>query len=298
MSSLSVPTPEALCSAAIGKVIIVTGAASGIGFATARLFANSGAQVVLADRDEGLGRQAAEEIGHDCIFIKCDVSSWQEQLHLFTDTYTRYSKIDVVVCNAGIDPEIVLAGSPTDQRVSQAKKEVRSNFLADEIDGTTGLLKHPPSTVMEVNVTGVIYGVKLSAHFMSRTCGGRIVVIGSAASYVPVPDQAIYCASKHAVLGLVRATSKRADMKANNIAISIVAPWMTSTPLTSKIDSRLTRGVPASTGADIGLAVAYLATKPWGEVNGKSIWVQGQNYTEVEDTISECHSKLTRMVST
>lgn len=76
MWQLPIPTPEEIRAAVQGKVVIVTGAASGIGYATAQMFASSGAQVVVVDCDEGLGSQAAEKIGHGAIFSKCDVTSW------------------------------------------------------------------------------------------------------------------------------------------------------------------------------------------------------------------------------
>lgn len=293
MSQLSAPTPEEVRAAVQSKVVIVTGAASGIGYATAQMFANSGAQVVVVDRNEGLGSLAAEKIGHGAIFTKCDVTSWEEQRQLFTSAFLKYGRIDIVVCNAGIDPEIIFAGNPNDEKVREARNQVRFDYLADEIETTIkGDLRCPPNTIMDVNVTGVMYGIKLSVHYMRKAGGGRIVVIGSAAAYVPVPEQSIYCASKHAVLGLVRATSQRSECKENNIAISMVAPWLTATSLTSKLDKNLTRHVHVSSGADVSIAVAIHLTRPWENANGKSIWVQGQTYTEVEEAISSCHFGL------
>lgn len=173
----------------------------------------------------------------------------------------KYGSIDVVVCNAGIDPEIIFSSDPNDEMAREARNQVRFNYLADEVEpDTKGDLKCPPNTVMDVNLTGVMYGIKLSVHYMRKAGGGRIVVIGSAASYIPVPEQSIYCASKHAVLGLVRATSQRSECKENNIAISMVAPWLTATPLTSKLDNNLTRDVPVSSGANVSIAVAINVT--------------------------------------
>ncbi|KAH7383530.1 hypothetical protein BKA64DRAFT_160744 [Cadophora sp. MPI-SDFR-AT-0126] len=291
MTSLTLPTPKAFSEAVKDKVIIITGAASGIGFATASLFVNFGARVVIADLDEDAGTKAARDIEHNCVFVKCDVSSWQEQLHLFTITKSMYGRIDFVVCNAGLNPEIKANGSSEDRASLEAKNKVKFNFLADEVDGGSGgLLKCPSTVVMDINVSGVIYGIKLANHYMSKAGGGRIIVIGSAASYVAVPDQAIYCASKHAALGLVRSTSERADLREKNISISMVAPWLTDTTMTRNLN--LGSDVLASSGTDVGWAVAYLATMPREKVHGKSIWVQGQSYTEVEDFISECQGKL------
>ena len=290
MTSLTLPTLQAFSQAVKDKVVIITGAASGIGFAAAQRFANSGAQVVIADLNEKIGNQAAEDIKHDCVFIKCDVSSWQDQLHLFSTTRSRYGNIDIVVCNAGLNPEIVCSGTSTENGDMDAKDKVKYNFLADEFDeGSDGHLACPSTVVMDINFSGVLYGIKLASYYMSRE-GGRIIAIGSAASYVGVPDQSIYSASKHAVLGLVRATSARTDLRKKKISVSMVAPWLTNTSMTR--DLNLEKDVLSSTSSDVGWAVAYLACLPWDKVNGKSIWVQGQSYTEVEDFLIECRGTL------
>lgn len=286
MSRLTIPTLEEVRATVQGKVVIVTGAASGIGYATAQLFANSGAKVVVADCDEGLGSQAAEKIGHGAIFGKCDVTSWDDQRQLFASTYLKYGRIDVVVCNAGIDPEIIFSSDPKEKKVREAMDQVRFNYLADEVEpGNEGGLKCPPNAVMDVNVTGVMYGIKLAVHYMRKIGEGRIMVIGSAAAYIPVPEQSIYSASKHAVLGLVRGTSQRSECKDSNIAVSMVAPWLTVTPLTSNLDKNLSKDVPVSLGADVAIAVAMNVVRSWEHVNGNSIWVQGQTYIEVEEAI-------------
>ncbi|KAH8589600.1 hypothetical protein B0O99DRAFT_522882 [Bisporella sp. PMI_857] len=280
MLQLQPPTLEELVTAMERKLVLVTGAASGIGYATAELFAKSGAQVIIVDRDEGLGSKAAETIGHGAVFIKCDVTSWEDQERLFAEAYLIYGKIDVVVCNAGIDPEIILAGDPEAEKV---------------LDEDTGMgLKCPPNMIMDVNFNGAMYGIKLSVHYMKKNkiAGGRIVIMGSAASYIPVPTQPIYCASKHAVLGLVRGVSQRSDCIENQISISMVAPWFTVTPMTSRIDQNVTRHAPASSSYDVALAVADLVVKPLQHVNGKCIWVQGQTYVEVEEVIRTCVSGL------
>jgi NAD(P)-dependent dehydrogenase (short-subunit alcohol dehydrogenase family) len=122
-------------------------------------------------------------------------------------------------------------------------EDVRYNFLVDQMeaidsDSATKRLRAPPNTILEVNVIGVIYGVKLAIHHMKKTGGGWIPIIGSAASYYPVPYQSIYSASKHAVLGLMRTVSKRADIEGAGVSVGLVCPWPTLTPLTSIIRER------------------------------------------------------------
>lgn len=292
MSQLLAPNHEELRAEMLGKVVIVTGGAQGIGFAISEMFAISGANVVIADLDEELGRKTAKTIGRGASSTKCDVTSWTDQVKLFEDTVRRYGRLDLVVCNAGIDPELTLSMCLDGPELASAKSQVKYNFLADEyVEGSSGSLRPPTTTVMDVNFTGVVYNLKLAIHHMRRR-GGKIVVIGSAAGYISEPVQSLYCASKHAVLGLVRATSRKAECIENDISIAMVAPWLTDTPMTSNLWPRLTEGQPTSSARDVAAAVSIIATQPAEIINGKSIWVQGQIYTEVETSIAECLDKL------
>ena len=292
MSQLLAPNHEELRAEMLGKVVIVTGGAQGIGFAISEMFAISGANVVIADLDEELGRKTAKTIGRGTSSTKCDVTSWADQVKLFEDTVRRYGRLDLVVCNAGIDPELTLSTCLDGPELASAKSQVKYNFLADEyVEGSSGSLRPPTTTVMDVNFTGVVYNLKLAIHHMRRR-GGKIVVIGSAAGYISEPVQSLYCASKHAVLGLVRATSRKAECIENDISIAMVAPWLTDTPMTSNLWPRLTEGQPTSSARDVAAAVSIIATQPAEIINGKSIWVQGQIYTEVESSIAECLDKL------
>lgn len=261
--------------------MIVTGAAQGIGFAIAQQLADSGAKVVVADVDEQIGKEAVREIANDTQFIRCDVASWKDQLHLFQKTVEAHGRIDLVVCNAAINPELMPSGSR------------KHDYLMDEYEENGAQQLRPPLTkIFDVNINGVAYNVKLAMHHMSRTGGGRIVVVGSAGSYIPVPDQALYCASKHAVLGLVRAVSKRKECLENGISVSLLAPWLTQTRMTEEVSRHLAAGVSISSPRNVAAAVANFVTQPLEKVHGKSIWVQGSTYTEVEDAISECCAKM------
>jgi NAD(P)-dependent dehydrogenase (short-subunit alcohol dehydrogenase family) len=265
----------------VSRRVAKLGAAHGIGFAIAQLLANSGARVVIADIDEDIGKEAERKIGHGAVFIRCDVTSWADQIHLFQHTVATFSLIDLVVCNAGINPELMPSHSS------------KYDYLANEYEENNAELLRSPSTKMfDVNTTGIIYNIKLALHHMIPKGGGRIVVIGSAASYIPFPEQALYCASKHAVLGLVRATSLRKECLENRVSISTVAPWLTQTRMTQELFGHLPASISVSSPQDVASAVAIIATQPLDKVHGKSLWVQGETCTEVEDVITECHTKL------
>ncbi|KAH8585321.1 hypothetical protein B0O99DRAFT_479908, partial [Bisporella sp. PMI_857] len=85
-----------------GKVVIVTGGALGIGFAVAQLFTSAGAKVVIADIDEEVGKESEKKLGENALFVRCDVTSWADQVHLFKLVASTFKRVDLVVCNAGI----------------------------------------------------------------------------------------------------------------------------------------------------------------------------------------------------
>lgn len=109
-----------------------------------------------------------------------------------------------------------------------------------------------------------------------------MIITGSAASYTPVPNQDLYGASKHAVLGLMRSTSRRKELQTSNISVAMVAPWLTTTAMTAEIATDVKADAHASTPEDVAWAAAYFATAERDEVNGRCVWVNGKTYLEVE----------------
>lgn len=223
MSLLSPPSLDELRSAVENQVTIITGAAQGIGFAIAQTLAIAGAQVILADLDAARGEQALSEIGHGALFVPCDVTSWNDQCRLFQTAMVHFGRIDTVICNAGVNPELTLGA--------------RADFFADQLnlsvdpqdnesnDNQPSPLSSLQRAIFEINTLGPLYGIRLAMRYMKRDTvgdkGGRIVVIGSAASYLPVPEQPLYCASKHAALGLVRAVAQRLSVQ----PVGLPYPW-------------------------------------------------------------------------
>ncbi|KAK0128045.1 hypothetical protein ONS95_000031 [Cadophora gregata] len=190
---------------------------------------------------------------------------------------------------------MVFLNAPDGKELVEAQTKVRFNFLADEMDEDN--LACPPSTIIDTNLFGAIYGIKLAVHHMKKTGGGRIIVTGSVASYMGMTPQDIYSASKHAVLGLVRATSQKEELKESDIAIGLVAPWLTETAMTSCVYPPYTKGSLRSSPADVAIAVGMMAVRCREEVNGKAIWVQGQTYTEVEGTVAKCNESMMKSAS-
>lgn len=296
------------------KVAVVTGAASGIGFALSRLLATNGATVVMLDRDAATVQAASDNVSGRTYAYECDISSWEQQRYVFQCIIERFLRLDIVCLNAGIDPELQ---SLNGQRCAD---EVAHNWLADEmapvehhssatwksskssrrpfLEG----LKAPSMDVFNVNLQGTIYGLKLAVHHMkllgahsrrvdtktdppSASYPRRIIITGSAAAYNGFPGQDLYSASKHALLGLVRAVSGRPEVKEAGIAISMVCPWLTRTPLVADIPSSHMTGAKASEPEDVAGAFGLLLAGAGDDAAGKIVAVQGIDVRELEDSV-------------
>ncbi len=157
-----------------GKVAIVTGAAQGMGAATARLFAVEGAKVVLADIVEDKGKATAAEIGDAALFVKHDVRSEQDWAALVAAAVAHFGKLDILVNNAAI--------------VHYSPIEAMS---AEDIE-----------RVLSINVLGVILGAKHAAPEMTKAGRGVIVNISSVDGLRGCNGLTAYTASKWAVRGL------------------------------------------------------------------------------------------------
>ena len=159
-----------------GKVAIVTGAASGIGRASALRLAAEGASVVLTDLNEEDGAKAAAECGASARFVRQDVSDEAGWEALIADTEARLGRLDVLVNNAGI----LIAGT------------IESTSLEDF------------NKIFAVNAAGPFLGCKHAIPAMARAGGGSIINLSSVAALQGTPQYAAYAASKGAVYSLAR----------------------------------------------------------------------------------------------
>jgi NAD(P)-dependent dehydrogenase (short-subunit alcohol dehydrogenase family) len=287
MTSIPRPSQETVHNLVNGKVAIVTGAARGIGFATASRLAQNGAHVVLVDVREDDLRTACGKIGPQSTYKVCDVSDWNQQVELFEDVVKTIGPIYLLVCNAAINPEIALLQTSDTQKHAQMNSQVRYNYLADERDQQNpDTLQRPPTELLDINLNSVIFGLKLGIHHLKH---GRIVVVGSAGSYVPIPSQPLYSASKHAVLGLVRSTALMPEVARSGVSISWIAPWLTLTSMVEGLEAT-TNGSLTSSPDDVAWAIiaACVAEVP----NGKGYWVQGSAISEVEGDYGELAGRL------
>lgn len=291
MTSVPRPDTKTVQHVVDSRVAIVTGAARGIGFATASLLAQNGARVVLVDLREDELREACAKIGLQSTYHVCDVSDWDQQVALFDQVKSTIGPIDLLVCNAAVNPEIALLQTSDLVQHAKMNSQVRYNYLADEPNKNDDFALQRPSTqLFDINVNSVIFGLKLGIHHMKQNNGGRIVVVGSAGSYVPIPSQPLYAASKHAVLGLARSTAQMEEVVKAGISISWIAPWLTLTSMVEGLEATKQPNTLKSSPDDVAWAImaAAAAESP----NGKGYWVQGTNISEVEGSYWEVAGRL------
>jgi NAD(P)-dependent dehydrogenase (short-subunit alcohol dehydrogenase family) len=187
------------------KVAIITGSGSGIGRAAAILFAKQGAKVVVSDIHEGHGNAVVDEIknsGGEAFFIKADTSKPEEHQQLVEQTIKKYGALHIAVNNAGIGGPL---GATADY----------------PIDGW--------QNVININLSGLFYGLKYQIPAILKSGGGSIVNIASILGAAGTRMSPAYVSAKHGVVGLTKAAAlEYADQK---IRINAVDPGYINTPL-------------------------------------------------------------------
>jgi NAD(P)-dependent dehydrogenase (short-subunit alcohol dehydrogenase family) len=212
-----------------GKAALVTGAASGIGRATARRLAVEGARVVVADVNTDAGARLAAEI--EGVFVATDVSDDEQITTAVRSTIDAFGRLDIAHLNAGIGER---------------------NVDITELDPASF------SRAFGVNVGGVVFGTKAAADAMQS--GGAIVATASLAGLTPYPSDPIYGLTKHAVVGFVRSVSKQLVPK--GVRINAICPGFVETPMLAEmVPAFRDSGFPLLNPEDVADAVVSIASR-------------------------------------
>lgn len=190
------------------KTAIITGSASGIGKETALLFAREGAKVVVSDINTESGQQVADEIknnGGEAIFVKANTASADDSRHLVEEAVKAFGGLHIAVNNAG---------------VGSALQKVADVAPADW------------QRVIDINLTGVFYGMKYQIPEMIKAGGGSIINIASILSQVGFDGSSAYIASKHGVVGLTKAGA--IDHASDRIRVNAIGPGFIYTGLVNE----------------------------------------------------------------
>ncbi len=179
------------------KIALITGGATGIGFAIAKKLADDGLKVILVGRRQEALDKAVQLIGNDAVAIAADVTRPADLTYLFSEVAERFGHLDVLVANAGFGVLAAL-GEITEEQFDQQ---------------------------FAVNVKGVVFTLQSALSLLGK--GSSVVIVGSTASMDPGPGLSIYGATKAALRNLVR--SWLSDLKGSGIRLNIVSPGPTNT---------------------------------------------------------------------
>ena len=242
-----------------GSVALVTGAAKGMGLATAKAFADAGAAIVLADVDFELVAVTADEIvknGGKALAVKCDVSNEEQVKAMIENAVATFGKLDVAYNNAGI------------------------NTLETEV---ADLSRVDYDRIISINQNGIWFCMQYEIRQMLKQSSGVIVNCSSLAAFVGARGRAAYSASKYAIIGMTK--SAALEYATRGIRVNAICPGMFETPMADFITEgnkdvlkEMTKAAPMGRlgqPEEIADAVLWLCSDASSYVTGESLWVDG-----------------------
>ncbi|GAA6824660.1 SDR family oxidoreductase [Helicobacter pylori] len=193
------------------KVVVITGASSGIGEETVNLLSENGAKLVLGARRLDRLEKIQQKVGHDSVSIKkTDVTKPDEVNALIETAYNNFGRIDVLINNAGLMPQSFLEKNKQDEW----------------------------NQMIDVNIKGVLYGIGAVLPYMRKQKSGHIINLASVAGHVVFPGSAVYCGTKYAVRAITEGLRQEEAIVGSNIRTTILSPGAVSTELTDHISDK------------------------------------------------------------
>jgi NAD(P)-dependent dehydrogenase (short-subunit alcohol dehydrogenase family) len=243
---------EATRGALTDKVVVITGAGSGIGTAMAEAFHAAGAKVVVADIT-GQQEDVAKRLGDGCVAVHADVTKGPDIQAMLDTATTHFGRLDVVCNNAGIDGDLAPTGECSEENYDR---------------------------VMAVNARGVFLGMRYAIPVLVAGGGGSIINTASIASTVAFPTMAPYCASKGAILMMTKTAA--AEYAAAGLRINCICPGVTQTALVQRLPAALIDGAVALTPMgrvgqpdEMAGAAVFLASDAASFITGSVITLDG-----------------------
>lgn len=223
------------------KVVIITGATSGIGEATARVLVENGAKVILSGRREERLEKLSQELGDASCYLKSDVTNVEDMKALVKLGKERFGKIDVLFANAGIMP----AG----------------NMSELDIDGWMKMI--------DINIKGVLNSMYSVIPEFYEQNSGHIIITSSRAGTTLVPGNAVYCGTKHFVKVMLQSFNSETNLEGKNIRTTTIYPGAIKTELLNGVSEnehkKQVEGFYEQFGLDaytIANAVLYAISQP------------------------------------
>lgn len=226
-----------------GQIAVVTGASSGIGFATALALAKAGVKIAAGARRTDLLeklKKEIEKIGGECITVTCDVTKRSDCDNLVNSAVNKWGKIDILINNAGLMP------------LSFVK-----NLKVDEWE-----------RMIDVNIKGVLYCTAAAIPHLLKQNSGHIVNISSIAGRIVFPAGSVYCATKYAVRAFSEGLRQELSTR-NNIRVTTIEPGIVDTELTNTITDKSleafvkhSKTIQALKSEDIANAIMFAVESP------------------------------------
>lgn len=241
------------------QTVLITGALTGIGRATAFAFARSGASIVISGRHQSEGEEMAselEELGIKALFVKTDVRFESEVKDLIKTTVEHFGRIDVAVNNAGVEGQLV-----------PIQKQTLENY----------------HHTFDANVVGTMLAIKYEISQMLEQGFGSIINLSSIAGHVGLANASLYVASKHAIEGITKSVAL--EVASSGINVNAVAPGPIATKMLDRFvgnDDAIKQGfisqIPAKRAGspeEVAATILFLASNQAKYINGQVISIDG-----------------------